>query len=308
MRGMGHLYRSMTLAETLINMGGDVHFLINDHSPSLQVLRSRGYAHTVVELTTEPGSWEAEMVKRLRPTVWINDRLDTDIAHARCIKAVGIPLVTFDDRGSGAKYCDLNVAALVFEPEEVRRLQGGGVLTGAEYLVLNPAIANFRRARTRLESVLVTLGGADTYGVTVEVVRLLRDKPWKITVLLGPGFVHHEALAVVVQKHIEIRHGVASMAEEMARHDLAVTGGGMTPFEANASGLPCLVVANEFFEIPVGQAIEIMGGGLFVGHHTAIDESVFDSYLDIAGMSLQAMASVDVGGAERVAKAVKELV
>ena len=41
------------------------------------------------------------------------------------------------------------------------------------------------------------------------------------------------------------------MAEEMSRHDLAVTGGGMTPFEANAAGLPCIVVANETFEIQV---------------------------------------------------------
>lgn len=307
-RGMGHLYRSLTLADVLVRMGEDVHFLINAHEPSLRILESRGYAHATVDLAPEAGGWETEAVQRLRASAWINDRLDTTAAHVERVKATGLPVVTFDDRGSGAAQSDLNVAALVFDPEEVARLQGVRVLTGVDHLVLNPAIARFRRARAQLGSVLVTLGGADTYGVTVKVVRLLQDQPWQVTVVLGPAFVHHEALAEVMPGHFKLRHGVASMAEEMARHDLAVTGGGMTPFEANAAGLPCLVVANEPFEIPVGQALERIGGCRFAGHHAAIDASVFRSLLDIAGMSMRAMASVGLDGVQRVATAVRELV
>ncbi|QBK04413.1 glycosyl transferase [Hylemonella gracilis] len=307
-RGMGHLYRSLTLADALVRMGEDVHFLINAHEPSLQILKSRGHAHATVDLAPEAGGWETEAVRRLRASAWINDRLDTTAAHVGRVKAMGLPVVTFDDRGSGAAQSDLNVAALVFDPEEVARLQGVRVLTGVDHLVLNPAIARFRRARAQLGSVLVTLGGADTYGATVKVVRLLQDQPWQVTVVLGPAFAHHEALAEVMPRHFEVRHGVASMAEEMARHDLAVTGGGMTPFEANAAGLPCLVVANELFEIPVGQTLERMGGCRFAGHHAAINASVFRLPLDIAGMSTRAMASVGLDGVQRVATAVRELV
>ncbi len=304
---MGHLYRSLTLADALVRMGEDVHFLINAHEPSLQILKSRGHAHDTVDLAPEAGGWETAAVQRWRASAWINDRLDTTAAHVERVKATGLPVVTFDDRGSGAAQSDLNVAALVFDPEEVARLRGARVLTGVDHLVLNPAIARFRRARAQLGSVLVTLGGADTYGATVKVVRLLRDQPWPVTVVLGPAFVHHEALAEVMPGHFEVRHGVASMAEEMARHDLAVTGGGMTPFEANAAGLPCLVVANELFEIPVGQALARLGGCRFAGHHEAIDASAFQSPLDIAGMSARAMASVGLDGVQRVAQAVREL-
>lgn len=307
-RGMGHLYRSLTLADALVRMGEDVHFLINAHEASLQILKSRGHAHETVDLAPGTGGWETEAVHRLRACAWINDRLDTTLAHVERVKATGLPVVTFDDRGSGSAQSDLNVTALVFDPEEVARLQGGRVLTGVDHLVLNPAIARFRRARTQLGSVLVTLGGADTYGASVKVVRLLQDQPWQVTVVLGPAFVHHEALAEVMPSHFELRHGVASMAQEMARHDLAVTGGGMTPFEANAAGLPCLVIANEPFEIPVGQALERMGGCRFAGHHEAIDASVFRSPLDITGMSMRAMASVGLDGVQRVATAVRELV
>jgi spore coat polysaccharide biosynthesis predicted glycosyltransferase SpsG len=305
---MGHLYRSLTLADELARAGEDVHFLINNHEPSLQILKSRGYAYATVDLRPEAGGWETEAARRLRASAWINDRLDTTAAHVKRVKATGLPVVTFDDRGSGAVHSDLNVAALVFDPQEVGRLQGARVLNGVDYLLLNPDIARFRQPRTQMHRVLVTLGGADTYGATVKVARLLRNKPWQVTVVLGPAFVHHEALAEVMPGHFEVKHGVASMAQEMTSHDVAVTGGGMTPFEANAAGLPCLVVANEVFEIPVGKALEGMGGCRFLGHHESINASVFDEPLDIAGMSARAMAAVGLQGVQRVATAVRGLV
>ncbi|MCG9022857.1 hypothetical protein LH417_07855 [Laribacter hongkongensis] len=305
---MGHLYRSLILAEALSSRGGDVHFLVNDHAPSLEILARRGFASETVDLTPEAGGWEAETVRRLQASVWINDRLDTSAAHVERVKVTGTPVATLDDRGSGAALSDLNVAALVFNPQEVSRLQGARVLNGVDYLLLDPDIVRLQRPRTQMRHVLVTLGGADTYGATVKVVRLLQDKPWQVTVVLGPAFVHHDALAAVIPSHFDVKHGVASMAEEMARYDVAVTGGGMTPFEANAAGLPCLVVANEVFEIPVGKALESMGGCRFVGHHASINASVFDEPLDIAGMSQRAMAAVGLGGVQRVAAALHDLV
>jgi spore coat polysaccharide biosynthesis predicted glycosyltransferase SpsG len=304
---MGHLYRSLTLAEELSRKCGKVHFLVNDHAPSLEILGRRGFSSESVDLAPRVGGWEAETVRRLKASVWINDRLDTDAAHVGRVKATGTSVVTFDDRGSGAALSDLNVAALVFDPHEVQRLQGARVLNGVEFLVLNPEIANFRRQRYHMRRMLVTLGGADTYGATLKVIRLLRDKPWQVTVLLGPAFVHHEALAEVMPSHFEVKHGVASMAEEMARHDIAVTGGGITPFEANAAGLPCLVLANEYFEIPVGQALERMGGCRYIGQHEAINTSIFEQPIDIRCMSERAMAAVGVQGVNKVATAVHEL-
>ena len=307
-RGMGHLYRSLILADNLVELGGRVHFLINYHEPSLKVLKTRGYPHGTVDFAPEACGWETEVAQRLGAVAWINDRLDTTAEHVECVKSTGLPVITFDDRGMGAALSDLNVAALVFDPTEVACLQGRRVLKGVEHLVLNPAIAPLRRLRTQLDSVLVTLGGADTYGVTAKVVSLLRGKPWQVTVLLGPSFAHHRELADVVPDHFQIRTCVASMAEEMARHDLAVTGGGITPFEANAAGLPCLVVANELFEIPIAQALERMGGCRYLGHHKFINDSLFQTTPDIVRMSTRAMATVSLVGVQRVAAAIRKLV
>lgn len=302
---MGHLYRSLTLSDELVHRGESVHFLINFHEPSLQILKSRRYTYEIVDL--EAIGWEKETVNRLHPTIWVNDRLDTKLAHVERLKAMGLPVVTFDDRGSGAACCDLNVAALIFDPREIAWLRGARILTGLDYLMLNPALACYRRLRKHIGSVLVTLGGSDTYGSTVKVARLLQDLPWEGTILLGPAFHHHEMLAKVMPARFEMRVGVASMAEEMARHDLAITGGGMTPFEAAACGLPCIVVANEIFEVPVGKALERLGCARFAGHHDTINVSAFDLPLDIGAMSRRAMEALDLGGVQRVAHMIIKL-
>lgn len=305
---MGHLYRSLTLAEEFVQRGENVHFLINSHEASLQILKNKGYTYDIIDLVSKFSGWEIEAIQRLRPMVWINDRLDTTIAHVELLKASSLPVVTFDDRGGGATCSDINVAALVFDPEEVALLKGDQILTGLDYLVLNPNIACFRRVRKRIGSTLVTLGGSDTYGATIKVIRLLRDSPWQVTIVLGPAFLHHDALAKIIPAHFEIRQSVVSMAEEMARHDLAITGGGITPFEANAAGLPCIVVANETFEVPVGLALQRFGGCLFAGHHDKIETSIFQKKIDIMQMSTIAMATIGLDGVKRVANVVQKLV
>ena len=84
-------------------------------------------------------------------------------------------------------------------------------------------------------------------------------------------------------------------------HDLAVTGGGVTPFEALAGGLPCIVIANEEFEIPVGKALEALGGARFAGHHSAFDLTSVFQRVDIDRMSQAALDAVDLDGVRRVA-------
>jgi len=88
----------------------------------------------------------------------------------------------------------------------------------------------------------------------------------------------------------------------MAKHELAITGGGMSPFQANACGLPCIVFASETFEIPVGLALERMGGSVFGGYHTEMNLSVMDYELPIASMSRAGMAAIDLSGCKRVAE------
>ena len=172
-RGMGHFYRALNLADGLAKAGLPYTFYLNDHAPSRQILAERGVPHRIVNLEDFTGDWEASLIRQDGITLWVNDRLDTDVRHAEKIKAAGIPLVTFDDRGTGAALADLHIAALAFDEQE--QLAGARLLRGADYLILNPQISDYMRLRKQLSSILVTLGGSDTYGVTVKVVQLLKE-------------------------------------------------------------------------------------------------------------------------------------
>ncbi|MDO8291978.1 MAG: hypothetical protein Q7T29_03775 [Gallionella sp.] len=305
-RGMGHFYRALNLAEGLVKAGVSYTFYLNDHAPSRQILVERGVRHRVVDLEDFTGNWEASLIQQDGITLWLNDRLDTDLRHAEKIKATGIPLVTFDDRGTGATLADLHIAALAFDEQE--RLGGAKLLRGADYLILNPQISDYTRLRKHLVNILVTLGGSDTYGVTVRVVQLLKEMDLTATIVVGPGFMHMDMLDEVLTEGFTLKRGVPSMIEEFYRHDLAITGGGITPFEANASGLPCVVIANELFEIPVGVALQKLGGSLFAGHHELLQSPLFTTDLPLEQMSRAGMRNIGLQGTQRVIDALMELV
>ncbi len=304
-RGMGHLFRALNLADALIAAGAQCTFLLNRHEPSLAIIAQRGHATEVVNLEDQDSGWEAELVRRNGIRLWINDRLDTAASHARRVKSLGLPLVTFDDRGEGARWADLHVAALAGIDSEI--LAGGRVLSGVRYLILDSAIARYRRHREALGSVVVSMGGSDTFGVTVKVMRLLAARDRSATIIIGPAFRHSDALAEAMTPRFRLKRGVSSLAEEFSHHDLAITGGGVTPFEANAAGVPCIVVASERFEIPIGRALERMGSAVFAGFHEHIDASQFARDLPIAAMSRAALANIDLDGGNRVVQAIMSL-
>ena len=296
-RGMGHFYRALNLADGLAKAGLPYIFYLNDHAPSRQILVERGVPHRVVDLEDFTGNWEVSLIKQDGITLWVNDRLDSDIRHAKKIKATGTPLVTFDDRGTGAALADLHIAALAFDEQEY--LGGAKLLRGTDYLILNPQISDYTRLRKHLVSILVTLGGSDTYGVTVKVVQLLKKMGLTATIVVGPAFMHMDMLDEVLTEDFALKHGVPSMIEEFYHHDLAITGGGITPFEANASGLPCVVIANELFEIPVGMALQKLGGSFFAGHHESLQSPLFATDLPLEQMSRAGMRNIGLQGTRR---------
>lgn len=303
-RGMGHLFRMRHLAQELRARKLPFVFLVNDHEPSLQLLRQDDLPFETVDLD-HVEHWAQAAIRRTQARVWINDRLDTNLAQAQAVKQTGIRLTTFDDRGAGASLADLHIAALAFTAD--KPLGGRRVASGHEYLILNPEIARCRRQRVKVEQILVSMGGSDTYGATVKVVALLRRLGHSATVVIGPSFQHRAALDAEADAHFELKINVPSLIEEMSRHDLAVVGGGITAFEAAASGLPAIVIANEGFEVPVARHLAGLGAARYAGHHSALDESAFAVPRDVAAMSLAGLSKVSLDGAEKVCQLLQEL-
>jgi len=299
-RGMGHLFRALNLSESLKDQDQSFIVFINEDEQASNILQSKKIPFETVDLNNYKDNWEYLLIKKYGITIWINDRLNTDIRHSEKIRQEGITLVTFDDRGSGAELANCHFAALTFEAQET--LKGEKIFTGLEYLILNDEIRQYRRLRRNSNNakIIVTLGGSDTYGVTVSVVKALKERGLCGTIVTGPSFQHSEALNKVIDKRFKIKKSVPSLIKEFSYFDIAVTGGGITPFEANASGLPCIIVANELSEIPIGRFLDQLGSSVFAGYYSEMDLAGMDSAFDVEKMSHIGMHRIPLNGVDNI--------
>ena len=303
-KGMGHLFRMLNFVNYLNKQDEQYIFFINNDEKTKQILEEKNIKYEVVDLFDISSGWESQLIQKYKIKYWLNDRLDTDEQHAQGVKKQDVRLITFDDLGSGSAYSDINICGLFFKNENI---QGSKILKGVKYLILNSDIDLCKRERAHIENVLITLGGSDTYGVTVKVLRLLKKYNIKATLHVGPSFMHKQELEAELTDNYKLISFIPSLVEEFSKYDLAITGGGITPFEANASGLPCLIIANETFEIQNGQYLDSLGSSKFIGYYESIDESIFNNLSDIQieKMSALGMKKLDTNAMRRIYKEIK---
>ncbi len=249
--------------------------------------------------------WEMQLITRFRPKVWINDRLNTDVEHAKKIKRAGLRLATFDDVGSGATLADLHVAALANVRSELPA--GKKTLIGVEYLTFPPEVSDLRRLRTKNKRWIVTLGGSDTHGATISVVKWLFARTIPATIVLGPAFAHDSALSSLDSENLIIKRGVPSLLKALADHDFAITGGGLTAFEAAVLGVPTAIVANEPWEVKHAMYLQSLGCSVFAGTHDQINLDVLGQTMDFESMREAALNSFMPDGAYRVVESLCNL-
>lgn len=299
-KGMGHFFRAINLHRVLRDKG---------HSSAIALLGSDVASQDWLEKASIPYAtvsnlndteWEVSLIARFSPRVWINDRLNTDAEHAGRIKRAGLRLCTFDDTGSGATLADLHVAALA----NVRGESPAGkrTLIGSDYLIFPPEVAELRRVRMKRKGLIVTLGGSDTHGATISVIEWLNAKATSATILLGPAFEHESAMSSLDTENLIIKRCVPSLLKELAEHDLAITGGGITAFEAAVLGVPTAIIANEPWEVAHARYLQSLGCSVFAGTHDQINLDVLDEIMDFDDMSKAALKSFSPDGANRVVK------
>lgn len=297
-KGMGHLFRALNLIELLNSKEHEYVVCVNDDPVALSILRRQNIPIEIVSYGDETHDWENQIIEKYQIKWWINDRLDTEAFRGKRVKQRDVKLITLDDAGDGAAYADINILSL--PRHNNGSAQGEKVLTGLEFLILNQEIKEYRRLRETTDNILVTLGGSDTYGSTIKVVKILKQLKKQATVLIGPSFQHHNQLEEINDGSFTVKEGVASLIREFAEYDMAITGGGITPFEANASGLPCIIVANEIFEIENAKFLENQGSSIFAGYHEEIDIDKFQMELDVRGMSQKGLDNIGLNGAENI--------
>ena len=314
--GMGHIYRTLNLAEAL-NVWADIVFLTKGDVTASKKLSERLPTRIV---HNEKGEYAA--IDSEHPDVIVVDKLDTEVSYMRKLKEKCDILVSFDDCGDGVFEADLAFNVLYSKLKHLKPGSSTRFYTDPTYVVINPRFAETSEKRENdPPQILITLGGADTLGLASSVIEILDTMPdrFDMTTVIGPAFKHYvdlERTVGKIKKNIEINFNVTNMWEIMARSDLSISAGGNTLFELAATGTPAVVICEELFEVETANRLQAFDTCVNLGYSRKVDRKklrravsgLINDKEKRREMSIAGRKLVDGRGSERVSKLIQEAI
>lgn len=304
-RGMGHLFRLLLYVEYLQNKNIDYIILINNDINSISILEEKNLSYEIVDYYNDY-NWVTNIINKYNITVWVEDKFETSDLMGQSIKKNNILFCCIDDFSYAANYSDINFAGMLYLTGNT--VYGNKQYKGTEYVVLNSDINKYRKEHKKLQNIIVTLGGSDPFGATVEVIEELIKTNYNVEIVIGPNFAYKKELEQVNMGRYEVKQNIPSLIEEIAKFDFAITGGGGTCCEANALGVPCLIIANAPHEVFTGKHMQKIGGAIYAGLHGEWDRNIISRLhkFDIRKMSNIGLKTFDTCAVERIFNIIKK--
>lgn len=254
-RGVGHVMRSLALAEELLARGVRVVFVCDSSSVPWadEQIQGRGIPVEAAVWTPEE---HVELVGRLGLDAVVFDSYDLPGEVFSAVRRSGVPtlaIVDGDLRGADADLLvDQNLSAEFDQPVLP---QGAVRLAGLDYVLLRDEVLALRSSEppvlrpAGLPKVFAFFGGTDAYGAGPYVVQALAATgvPFEATVV-APGEELVEAIALVPLQdgqHVQVIGPTSQLAQAVVESDLVVSASGTSTWEllclGATAGLVCVV-------------------------------------------------------------------
>jgi spore coat polysaccharide biosynthesis predicted glycosyltransferase SpsG/CMP-N-acetylneuraminic acid synthetase len=248
--GMGHVYRSLAIAEALRSLSrAEIAFLMSatpEHEQGLIAVSRAGYAVRVAR----DGALETylEHVRDFSPAILINDLPALDAAYLTALSRLGATTVNLvdalDDLETTEHYAQVIVSVMADDRQTPEDFYGGPA-----YAILREHFRGKEKTiRERPELVLLSFGGSDPQGLTLMAARALQALPpsVELVAVAGPAFSYRrefEALVSELPRRVPlINEAGGHIADLMLEADLVVGSGGMSVYELAALGTPGIVL------------------------------------------------------------------
>lgn len=277
--GSGHLMRCLTLANGLAQGGSDIVFCMRDLPGNIaEKVQKAGFSHETItadlaqtQKTLSSFStggalfddWldDAEQTlaicSRYGSSLVVVDHYLLDARWEGFLRSHGLEVFVIDDLANRPHDCAyLLDQTLDRDPATYLSLVPSScqLLLGADYCLIRPEFIEMRpaslarRAHSQLQSVLISMGGADKRGLSFYAAQALCEaslpQPLSISVVLGALSDAQKPLRDYIAKtgaEIHILQDVSNMAEIMHEHDLIINAGGGTNWERLALGMPSII-------------------------------------------------------------------
>lgn len=331
--GMGHVVGSLRLARLLADqLGWGAEFVCRDEKNVRSAIHANGFALEQLPADTSPEDDITRLLSKACESDWsavvINFGKD-DLQRYRDqftrFRQAGVKLVFMDN--PVAPYC-YEAALLInalphpdypgYEPRNHPAcLDGLEYFMPAEFAFSGPTERETGRA-TKVERVLVAMGGGDVTALTIRVLEGLgwAGFPGYVDVVVG----HPDSGAVVgaALQSLGLNGATSSNVGDMPKRiqvaDVGFTGLGLTTYEMAYHGLPALIVANSRFNAKVARTyVSEYGGALLVGAWPDVTRQlvgeIFLQVCDSSPLSLPGRSRFRVGSRiDDVVEKMKELI
>jgi len=259
MIGMGHVYRSITLAQAL-RSDAILHFLTRSDKAIAEKIERSGFNATRCET-------DEEILNRLNQASPSVITFDVPQLSARLIEQIRTILgqetsiVVFDNYSAPDvnRHIDVVVNALVRGDFENKFVYDKDANTryyfGPKYLILRdefffPFEQPPRLSHPHEKRLLLFFGGGDYANLTTSTLDHVLNsyKEAHVHIIIGPAFSHLKELEVLIQAHkgdrsrIKVNKDVANVAELMGNVDVVITSPGVSMFEALRLRKPVIAI------------------------------------------------------------------
>ncbi len=250
--GVGHVMRSLSLGEALLDEGFGVELVSFELAPSLQSLAA-SCGVEVVELSCAPRSNDdAQFVLQRNANIVVVDGYEFSREFFAVLEASSTPFAVIDDNAETNAH---SPSAVINQNPHASasmyaHLHGNSkLLLGLQYAMVRKEVREVAAMNlpSREGEVFVAMGGADFLGLTAPIVEALAETGLQIRVAVG----HANTQRAQIQKLAD-QFGHVTLIEQqdyvssLASAHVAVLAAGSSLWEACAVGTPSigLVVAD----------------------------------------------------------------
>jgi UDP-2,4-diacetamido-2,4,6-trideoxy-beta-L-altropyranose hydrolase len=253
--GVGHVMRSLSLGEALLDEGFGVELVSFELAPSLQSLAT-SCGIEVVELTCAPRSSEdAQFVLTRNADIVVVDGYEFSREFFVALELSDTPFAVIDDNAeTNAKSpkAVINQNPHASAPMYAHLQGNPKLLLGLQFAMVRREVREVAAMNlpTREGEVFVAMGGADFLGLTAPIVEALAETGLQIRVAVGHANTQREQVQKLADQfgHVTLieQHDYVS---SLASAHVAVLAAGSSLWEACAVGTPSigLVVAENQF-------------------------------------------------------------